>query len=123
MQLPPTIISIDRKDREKKKKLKQPFKSSTKFTETLKFPKDTPKPPSLSDPEDSPGVSGEETTKTKNIDSPPTKKPVLLPPRTLEITLFDRLEQMYGSSIKRVLEIQYRCVTSCIFHNGSLTTP
>lgn len=36
---------------------------------------------------------------------------VLVPPRTLETTaatLFDRLEKMYGSSIKKMLENQYR---------------
>jgi DNA polymerase alpha-associated DNA helicase A len=32
----------------------------------------------------------------------------LQPPRTLETTLFDRLERMYGPSIKRMLTVQYR---------------
>lgn len=32
----------------------------------------------------------------------------LKPPRTLETTLFDRLEKLYGEGIKRVLKIQYR---------------
>ena len=32
----------------------------------------------------------------------------LYPPRTLETTLFDRLERLYGEGIKRVLTIQYR---------------
>ncbi|KAF8062300.1 P-loop containing nucleoside triphosphate hydrolase protein [Lyophyllum atratum] len=40
--------------------------------------------------------------------SPKIRQPVLEPPRTLETTLFDRLEKMYGSSIKRMLNIQYR---------------
>ncbi|KXN82375.1 DNA polymerase alpha-associated DNA helicase A [Leucoagaricus sp. SymC.cos] len=67
MQLPPTIISIDKKKKDKPKKdVKQP-----------------------SNP-------------------PPMAKPVLKPPRTLETTLFDRLEQMYSSRIKKMLEIQYR---------------
>ncbi|KIM41418.1 hypothetical protein M413DRAFT_72013 [Hebeloma cylindrosporum] len=34
--------------------------------------------------------------------------PKLVPPRTLETTLFDRLEAMYGASIKRMLQFQYR---------------
>ena len=38
------------------------------------------------------------------------KRPVLKPPQTLETTLFDRLERLYGQGIKRVLQIQYRCV-------------
>jgi len=32
----------------------------------------------------------------------------LQPPRTLEKTLFDRLEKMYGPGIKRMLNVQYR---------------
>jgi DNA polymerase alpha-associated DNA helicase A len=34
----------------------------------------------------------------------------LKPPRTLETTLFDRLERIYGAGIKRVLQVQYRLV-------------
>lgn len=37
----------------------------------------------------------------------------LEPPRTLETTLFDRLEKMYGPGIKRLLNVQYRCRTCC----------
>lgn len=119
MQLPPTIISIgkDKKDREKKK-LDQLPKSSTK---TLNSPKDMPKS-SSSDLEDSSGVSDEETMKTKK-NSSLTKTSVLLPPRTLETTLFDRLEQMYGSSIKKMLDIQYRYVTTCVLRDGTLIPP
>jgi DNA polymerase alpha-associated DNA helicase A len=36
----------------------------------------------------------------------------LRPPRTLETTMFARLESMYGPSIKRMLTVQYRCVMS-----------
>ncbi|TFK31805.1 P-loop containing nucleoside triphosphate hydrolase protein [Crucibulum laeve] len=38
----------------------------------------------------------------------PMRKPVLTSPRTLETTLFDRLEKMYGPAIKRMLQVQYR---------------
>jgi DNA polymerase alpha-associated DNA helicase A len=37
------------------------------------------------------------------------RRGALEPPRTLEITLFDRLEKMYGPGIKRLLNVQYRC--------------
>ncbi|KAL1725364.1 P-loop containing nucleoside triphosphate hydrolase protein [Schizophyllum commune] len=37
-----------------------------------------------------------------------TRTPILRPPRTLETTLFDRLEKMHGPSIKRMLKVQYR---------------
>lgn len=36
------------------------------------------------------------------------KSPILLPPQTLETTLFERLEKMYGPSIKKMLRVQYR---------------
>lgn len=36
------------------------------------------------------------------------EKTTLRPPRTLETTLFDRLERLYGAGIKRVLKVQYR---------------
>jgi DNA polymerase alpha-associated DNA helicase A len=39
-----------------------------------------------------------------------TKRPRLSPPRSLERTLFDRLERLYGPGIKRVLNTQYRWV-------------
>lgn len=35
-------------------------------------------------------------------------KTLLVPPKTLETTLFDRLENMYGSGVKRMLDVQYR---------------
>ncbi|KAF8270589.1 P-loop containing nucleoside triphosphate hydrolase protein [Lactarius quietus] len=35
----------------------------------------------------------------------------LTPPRTLELTMFERLEIMYGSAIKRMLTVQYRMHT------------
>ncbi|ODN72845.1 hypothetical protein L202_08275 [Cryptococcus amylolentus CBS 6039] len=34
--------------------------------------------------------------------------PSLQPPKTLETTLFERLEKLYGAGIKRVLQVQYR---------------
>ena len=36
----------------------------------------------------------------------------LRPSKSLEITLFDRLERMYGFDVKRMLTVQYRYVTS-----------
>lgn len=36
------------------------------------------------------------------------KRAMLKPPRTLETTLFERLERMYGAGIKRMLKVQYR---------------
>ena len=57
----------------------------------------------------SPTVDEKITEKPK---SKPKKKEthrgILRPPRTLETTMFDRLEKMYGPSIKRMLSVQYR---------------
>ncbi|KAF9648266.1 P-loop containing nucleoside triphosphate hydrolase protein [Thelephora ganbajun] len=51
-------------------------------------------------------------TPTSGEPKPPVVKTprrgVLEPPRTLETTLFDRLEKMYGPCIKRLLNVQYR---------------
>ena len=44
------------------------------------------------------------------------RRGVLKPPRTLETTLFDRLERMYGPGIKRLLNVQYRCVNYSLEH-------
>jgi DNA polymerase alpha-associated DNA helicase A len=107
MQLPPTIISIDK---EKKVKAKKAGKQSSEPVNPSKTPKlqklGSDSPPASGSDSDS-EVSGDKMLKTS---SAPQKSPILRPPRTLETTLFDRLEQMYGSRIKRMLEIQYRSV-------------
>jgi DNA polymerase alpha-associated DNA helicase A len=45
----------------------------------------------------------------------------LKPPRTLELTMFERLEKMYGPRIKCMLTVQYRCVTSTIIRMTFVT--
>jgi hypothetical protein len=40
-----------------------------------------------------------------------SRRTELRPPRTLETTLFDRLERIYGPGIKRLLAVQYRFVS------------
>ncbi|KAF9450011.1 P-loop containing nucleoside triphosphate hydrolase protein [Macrolepiota fuliginosa MF-IS2] len=110
MQLPPTIISLDKEKKDKAKK--KTAKASGKSTTTKPSKASQPSNP-IKNNEESPSsgsgnsseVSGDEMMEAE---LPTSKKPVLQPPRTLETTLFDRLEQMYGSRIKRMLEIQYR---------------
>ncbi|KAJ3818720.1 P-loop containing nucleoside triphosphate hydrolase protein [Lentinula raphanica] len=80
MQLPPTVLSLDKRKEDSKK-----------------------------------GASTVTQSQTKQARS--TKTPVLRPPRTLETTLFDRLESMYGPGIKRMLNVQYR------MHNQICTFP
>ncbi|KAL1745678.1 P-loop containing nucleoside triphosphate hydrolase protein [Schizophyllum fasciatum] len=73
MQLPPTILSVNKKTRNEK--------IGKDKAKTAQEPK-----------------AGKQQVHT----------PVLRPPRTLETTLFDRLEKMYGAGIKRMLKVQYR---------------
>ncbi|XP_006455227.1 hypothetical protein AGABI2DRAFT_145440 [Agaricus bisporus var. bisporus H97] len=100
MQLPPTIISINQETESKTmKRATQTSKKGSKVA--AKDPSSSP------DPEDKAESPGDDMPK---VNVPATRKPqpVLLPPHTLETTLFDRLEQMYGPRIKRMLQVQYR---------------
>jgi DNA polymerase alpha-associated DNA helicase A len=100
MQLPPTIISIDKEAKPKaKKKVTRTSKKGSKVA--------TKEPPPSSDSEDDVEASGDEMPKA-NLPATRKPQPILLPPHTLETTLFDRLEQMYGPRIKRMLQVQYR---------------
>ncbi|KAI0321507.1 P-loop containing nucleoside triphosphate hydrolase protein [Amylostereum chailletii] len=133
-QLPPTILSLDKSRKEKtaSKDDSKPkaTKLSSKVPESANSSKIAPEtvPDVKAEPEDgggstsSGGDSGTESdnpTPEKPIETVPTqekKKPVrvkkhdpaLRPPRTLETTMFERLEKMYGPGIKRMLTIQYR---------------
>ena len=62
-------------------------------------------PPLLDETNTETSASGETSSQTvvKALRRGP-----LEPPRTLETTLFDRLEKMYGPGIKRLLNVQYR---------------
>ncbi|KAF5384145.1 hypothetical protein D9615_003261 [Tricholomella constricta] len=127
MQLPPTILSLNN---EKKKKAKDSLaKSKTpKVSAAAKGKPSKPQPSqeaddipeeetdSESDPSSAASdaePSLQEVTAKLTLEPATSQKPsraALIPPRTLETTLFDRLEKMYGSSIKRMLTIQYRYV-------------
>ena len=126
MQLPPTVLSTDRK-RDKTTKPTQQGKKhavalSSKSTKPTSKVADSPQQPgdehdSDSQPTDTDSEVdaveevAEQVLDTSLSDNNRTRKirdPILRSPKTLETTLFDRLEKMYGSSIKRMLEIQYR---------------
>lgn len=112
-------------------KTKMPGKAATKSPENSKrqeTPSETPQDEgqSCSDTgtdsdSDSDLVKGDTVIAEEDVSPPagdaepkpkrlgiPDKRPVLRPPRTLETTLFDRLEKMYGPGIKRLLNVQYR---------------
>lgn len=129
MQLPPTVLSVDKKDEKPGKSAKTPISKPA--------PKDTKTPPALAPETKSPAEEDSSDSESSSssepetepsekpnptLKDPPQKKvkssgskdrvPVLRPPRTLETTLFDRLEKMYGSNIKRMLQVQYRFVSA-----------
>lgn len=122
MQLPPTIISIDKEKKKRRAKkakgepkptgnqtgrgLPKP-KASFKFADGDQNVEDTLSPSEKDTNDSGSEVYGEEEMKPE---TPIFRKSILQLPRTLETTLFDRLEQMYGTHIKRMLEIQYRRV-------------
>lgn len=130
MQLPPTILSIDKSGKKKKGLEKSPKKDSKgSVHEKLKqkgdngIKKSVPANSTTSDisnserdvsdgdgTEDSNDESKTTPRNGKNKPVPQSKRVGLQPPRTLETTLFDRLEKMYGPRIKRMLEVQYRSV-------------
>ncbi|TBU35975.1 P-loop containing nucleoside triphosphate hydrolase protein [Dichomitus squalens] len=130
MQLPPTIISTDKKDKKAKntgasapgKPIAKANgkKSAAGKTEQPTSPKDE-EPESGDEDEDGDAESGQDEGDSELTADPeeplrstprdPRKagsKAVLRPPRTLETTLFERLEKMYGPGIKRMLTVQYR---------------
>ncbi|THU84385.1 P-loop containing nucleoside triphosphate hydrolase protein [Dendrothele bispora CBS 962.96] len=145
MQLPPTILSLDKKkDKPSKKTMgNKAQKGGSKVTKSDKTKtvgkgkggekskntkvgsgsetqdQDIQPPPDSEDSgdedsgADTEAKEDEEAPKTKttkvNSSSKTTVYPrPLRPPHTLETTLFDRLERIYGPSIKKMLDVQYR---------------
>ena len=132
MQLPPTILSVDKHEKKKpptgsklssaktptkvtQKKQKEPVKEATPEAEA----EDESEGSSSEDSEN--GAEEDATSEPPAKPAPPPAKTAKLrakkekirglrPPRTLETTLFDRLEKMYGPDIKRMLNVQYRSV-------------
>ncbi|KIY67465.1 P-loop containing nucleoside triphosphate hydrolase protein [Cylindrobasidium torrendii FP15055 ss-10] len=105
-QLPPTVLSLD-----KKKKLQQKQGIKDKSSATNKS-KPSAKAAPTKEEDDESDSSGDETEEgAEKKTAVPTSKPrvpSLVPPRSLETTLFERLERMYGNRIKRMLNVQYR---------------
>ncbi|VDB96684.1 unnamed protein product [Peniophora sp. CBMAI 1063] len=100
-QLPPTVLALDKSKKETKKAM----------------PKSAPPAPG---PADDPSSSAASDSEMDDAEPAPAEKavdrkirrkktvPGLYPPRTLETTMFERLEKMYGPGIKRMLTVQYR---------------
>lgn len=129
MQLPPTILSIDKYGKKNRKVTKDPpskiTKSSTAEPKPAESVSDDKKleqtaEDSGNDSDSNDSLAGDKILAEDEIPTmPAVAKPAgaskiksrrtdLRPPRTLETTLFDRLEKMYGTGIKRMLKVQYR---------------
>lgn len=125
MQLPPTILSVNKHEKKANNLKPSTSKLSTKSPKT----KEPVKEPEVEaaveeESEGSTREGSEDDTDADGINEPapkPVSPPIkpraqkkkekvrsLRPPRTLETTLFDRLEKMYGPDIKRMLNVQYR---------------
>ncbi|KAJ7845929.1 AAA domain-containing protein [Mycena leptocephala] len=142
MQLPPTVLSVDKKNKksaglgtQSKTSTAKPSQKDKKVEPAAVPEENSPVDVDSSDSERSSSSEGEPEPSTDKQKSPrndaPQKKdkpvrpknhaPVLRPPRTLETTLFDRLEKMYGSTIKRMLQVQYRMHSDiCAFPSKTL---
>ncbi|KAG6914845.1 hypothetical protein DXG01_014977 [Tephrocybe rancida] len=131
MQLPPTILSLNNHKKvkggavgpkpAKNAPAKGPQAQTPSFQEDRAGEEDPASDSSL------PSYSEEHELETDVPKKPATSVPpravrsLLRPPRTLETTLFDRLEDMYGNSIKRMLTIQYRMHSQiCAFPSKTL---
>ncbi|KAK0194402.1 AAA domain-containing protein [Armillaria mellea] len=109
MQLPPTVLSVTKDSKTKNNKkakhstTKKPDNSKSKDSQKSKL-----ETTADSDSEETNSNPEEESPQAPVITSKTPTMPSLRPPRTLETTLFDRLEKMYGPNIKRMLQVQYR---------------
>jgi len=121
MQLPPTILSTDRAKKESKKskaetksvgnvaKESADGKSSQKQSAKDHSGENSETQSSESDAPPDKGTSGTDRDKAGPVTaSRGGKRRALRPPRSLETTMFERLEKIHGSGIKRMLTIQYR---------------
>ncbi|KAI8998635.1 P-loop containing nucleoside triphosphate hydrolase protein [Trametes punicea] len=124
MQLPPTIISADKNDKKQgntkplsdKTKVKPPTagqgsqEPSNKASAVADSILDIEEPGS-NDEEGDLEIAADPDEPLRSAPRDPRKpgsQAVLRPPKSLETTLFERLEKMYGPGIKRMLTVQYR---------------
>ncbi|OAX43735.1 P-loop containing nucleoside triphosphate hydrolase protein [Rhizopogon vinicolor AM-OR11-026] len=138
MQLPPTILSNDKHDKKpvvtvtSKKRVEPSVSTANGQNKSQESAASKPQPEKDDDTSPSDGDSDTNSVKGDEVMEQDTaievsteagshpreerkralkkaKKQIgLRPPRTLETTLFDRLERMYGPDIKSLLNIQYR---------------
>jgi DNA polymerase alpha-associated DNA helicase A len=120
MQLPPTVLSNNKRDKKKKDESKPVGVPSKPDQDKITPPKEEESSQShvTASSQDTDQSGSESTDSEDDQDDTPETKVVspqqkkssiaLRPPRTLETTLFERLEKMYGPRIKCMLDVQYR---------------
>ena len=102
MQLPPTILSVDKK--KKSSESKTTIERQKNKTQAVQKQVE-PVPHTVESDSEAGGSDADKAA----VDAPSRKeRTFLVPPKTLETTLFERLESMYGTDIKNMLDIQYR---------------
>lgn len=109
MQLPPTVLAQAPRAKSMATSETSAKKPGPVPVEEVEDSSDT------DDDSDSTSNSADDASAEKPKDSVPTKESSpfprpLKPPKSLEVTMFERLETMYGPSVKRMLKLQYRCV-------------
>lgn len=142
MQLPPTILSVGARHKLERKISNKPLsydegakkesplyagKGAKKGLGHDDITRDEETHDTL-DPESEPSSSGnsnekDESTAATQVSTLPEqaskRRSMLRPPRSLETTLFDRLERTHGPRIKRMLKIQYRFVIPQLLTTGA----
>ncbi|KAI0647054.1 P-loop containing nucleoside triphosphate hydrolase protein [Trametes meyenii] len=122
MQLPPTIISLDRSTKKNSKAEKSTGNPKQKSGSGKGVENKTTPSTTATSAEDATASSEDEDEGDSEIAADPEEsvkatprdpqkkgsQAILHPPRTLETTIFERLEKMYGPGIKRMLTVQYR---------------
>lgn len=123
LQLPPTVLST----KEKKSatvKAQAPAKTMARAKATKpKSQKAEPEPAKEVDESSEDERTGAEgyMQDTGRPRTSITKLGLLIPPKSLEVTLFDRMEVMWGPEIKQMLDVQYRMNTRiCAFPSATL---
>ena len=114
-QLPPTVLALDKNKKGTKK-------VAPKAVSSAPGPADDPSSSAASDSEMD---DAEPAPAEKAVERKVRRRkvvPGLQPPRTLETTMFERLEKMYGPGIKRMLTVQYRYVASFFRQSGCTLT-
>lgn len=120
LQLPPTVLSQTHRPSKDGVKNKVPRTSVSDISDLKKLNLDQrkgidkPESNSESASNSDTGPSVLENDRPNSVQAVGRTGRVLRPPKDLSTTLFERLERMHGSSIKRMLEIQYRYVSVTI---------